>query len=218
MKSIRKQEDGTGYQKDTWLRYRDFVIDFLVLYYESNKDTLPFFYKGEELRTVEIIRDEKHHRKVAVVYNASFHVPALKTTHKKNRILVDGYLVLPLYEAKKYDPDITVGIALGAYAGICEGEMVNITCGRVKIIRGNYGSISGIVVDLTAKVPYFIGWEEKTEPGTIKKYRTQQVYNDFARDFLDILDAHLMRMEIRGYDTGLESSLFVNKLRRSMTV
>jgi integrase len=218
VKSIRKQDGRTSYQKDTWLRYRDFVIEFLVLYYESNKDTLPFLYKGEELRTIEIIRDGKHHRKAAVVYNSSFHVPAPKTTHKKNRILVDGYLDLLLYEAKKYDPDITVGIALGAYAGIREGEMVNVTCGRVKTIRGSYGSISGIEVDLTAKAPYFIGWKGKTGPGTIKKYRMQRVYSDFTRDFLDILDAHMLRMESRGYDTGSESPLFVNKQGRPMTV
>ncbi len=104
-------------------------------------------------RTVPIVGNdgEKKNYPCLVLYEKDTDIPVLV------RRLPD----LLLYEAKKYDPDITAGIALGAYAGIREGEMVNVTCGRVKTIRGSYGSISGIEVDLTAKAPYFIDWKVK---------------------------------------------------------
>ena len=126
LKSSRRKQDGEEYNKDTWLRYRDYLTDFLVLYHEYNQDSLPFRYTGTELRTAVVLRDGQSHRKVAMVYPTSLHLKAPRTTHKKNRILVDGYLDLLLYEAKKYEPDIALGIALGAYAGLREGEVVNV--------------------------------------------------------------------------------------------
>jgi integrase len=175
-------------------------------------------YNGEELITVDIIRDAERHKKAAIVYKAALHVPAPKTTHKKNRILVDGYLELLMYEAKKYEPDLVIGIALGAYAGVREGEMVNITCGGIKVIRGSFGSISRIEIDLTKRAPYFVGRERKTDAGSIKKFRIQRVYNDFIPAFVDMLDAHLLFMESRGYSIEADAPLFVNRRGKPMTV
>ena len=100
LKSMKTKEDGTEYSKSTWLRYRDYVMDFLLMYYTYNRDILPFQYVGEELKSLTIVKDEKHHKKATIVHNASLHISAPKTTHKKNRILIDGYLDLLLYEAK----------------------------------------------------------------------------------------------------------------------
>ena len=138
LKSMKTKEDGTEYSKSTWLRYRDYVMDFLLMYYTYNRDILPFQYVGEELKSLTIVKDEKHHKKATIVHNASLHISAPKTTHKKNRILIDGYLDLLLYEAKKYEPDITLGIALGAYAGLREGEVVNVTCGGLQTLRKGF--------------------------------------------------------------------------------
>lgn len=218
LKGIKRKDDGSDYKKDTWLRYRDYVVDFLILYYVSNKDTLTFSYKDDELRSFGIARDEKHRRKAVIVHNSSFHVPAPKTTHKKNRILVDGYLDLLMYEAKKYEPGITLGIALGAYAGLREGEVVNITCGRIEVVRKNFGIVSGIVVDLTEKAPHFADWKGRTDPGTIKKYRKQRIYNDFIESFMGIFEEHLLDMERRGYNTGPDAPVFVNRQGKPMTV
>ena len=85
------------------------------------------------------IKDEKHRNKATIAHNSSLHISDPKTTHKKNRILVYGYLDLLLYEAKKYEPDITLGISLGAYAGLREGEAVNVTYGRIKALRRGFG-------------------------------------------------------------------------------
>ncbi len=218
LKYIKVQDDGSNYSRDTWTRYRDHVMDFLLMYYTYNRDKLPFQYVGEELKSLTIVKDEKRHKKVAIVHNASLHISAPKTTHKKNRILVDGYLDLLLYEAKKYEPDITLGIALGAYSGIREGEVVNISCGGIHTLRKSFGMVSGIEIDLTNKAPYFANWKGKTDPGTIKKYRMQKVYNDFISDISDIYDTHIAIMESRGFDTSAGAPLFVNKQGKPMSV
>lgn len=218
LKAMKTQDDGTEYNRGTWTRYRDYVMDFLLMYYTYNRDILPFQYMGEELKTLIIVKDDKHHRKATIVHNSSLHISAPKTTHKKNRILVDGYLDLFLYEAKKYEPDITLGIALGAYAGLREGEVVNVTCGRIQIFRKSFGMESGIKIDLTDKAPYLKNWKKKTDPGTIKKNRIQKVYNDFVTDVSEILDNHIALMELRGLDTSADAPLFVNKQGNPMTV
>lgn len=218
LKSMKMKEDGSDYNRDTWTRYRDHVMDFLLLYYTYNRDELPFQYIGEELKFLTIVRDEKHRKKAMIVHNASLHISAPKTIHKKNRILVDGYLDLLLYEAKKYEPDITLGIALGAYAGLREGEVVNVSCGRVQTLRKGFGMVSGIEIDLTDKAPYFQNWEGKTDPGTIKKNRMQKVYNDFISDIRDLYDSHIARMEMKGLDIRANAPLFVNKQGKPMTV
>lgn len=218
LKSLKMQDNGAEYNKSTWLRYRDYVIDFLVMYYVYNKDSLPFQYIGEELKSLTIVKDAKFHKKVSVAHNASLRVSPPKTIHKKNRILVDGYLDLLLYEAKKYEPDITLGIALGAYAGLREGEVVNLTCGRVQTLRKGFGMVSGIEIDLTDKAPHFKNWNKKTEPGTIKKNRSQKVYNDFISEISDLYDYHIALMESKAIDTSKDAPLFVNRQGNPMTV
>ena len=218
LKSSRHKQDGYDYHKDTWFRYRDYLTDFLVLYYECNQDTLPFRYSGNELRTAVVVRDEERHRKVTMVYQASLHLKAPRTTHRKNRILVDGYLDLLLYEAKKYEPDIALGIALGAYAGLREGEVVNISFGAVRTIRRGFGIVSGVEIDLTAEAPFFAGWKGKTDPGSIKKYRTQRVYNDFVAAVTALLDEHTASMAARGFSTEKDAPVFVNRQGHPMTV
>lgn len=218
LKSIKVKDDGTEYKKNTWLRYRDYVIDFLCMYYTYNKDTLPFQYIGEELKSFTIVKDEKYHKKAIIVHNSSLHVSGPKTTHKKNRILIDGYLDLLLCEAKKYEPDIALGIALGAYAGLREGEIVNICCGGIHTIRKGFGIVSSIEIDLTDTASYFKNWSKKTNPGTIKKNRIQKVFNDFISDISDLYDYHILLMESRGVDTSMDAPLFVNKQGNPMTV
>ena len=218
LKESRKKPGGEDYNRDTWLRYRDYLTDFLILYQECSADSLPFRYTGSELRSTVILTDEKRHRKVAAVYPASLHLAAPKTTHKKNRILVDGYLELLLYEAKKHEPDISLGIALGAYAGLREGEAVNISFGAIRTLRRGFGLTAGIEIDLTRDAPFWESWEGRTDPGSIKKYRRQRVYPDFTASVAALLEAHTASMSARGLDTGSKAPVFVNKQGSPMTV
>lgn len=218
LKYIKMQDNGKELNRGTWLRYRDYVVDFLILYYSYNRDVLSFNYEADKLKTLTIVKDNKHHKKVVIAHNSSMHISAPKTTHKKNRILVDGYLDFLLYEAKKYEPDITLGIALGAYAGLREGEVVNVRCGRLNTIRKSFGMVSGIEIDLTDKAPHFQNWKGKTDPGTIKKNRVQKVYNDFITDINELYETHIAIMESRGFHISADAPLFVNKQGNPMTV
>ena len=78
--------------------------------------------------------------------------------------------------------------------------------------------VSGIEIDLTDKAPYFKNWSKKTDPGTIKKNRTQKVYNDFIVDISELYDYHIALMESKGLDTRKNAPLFVNKQGNPMTV
>lgn len=218
LKSIKIKEDGTKYAKETWNRYKDYVMDFLINYYAYNKYILPFQYIGEELRTLSVVKDEKHHRKVKVVQNSALSVSSPKSTHKKNRVLVYGYLDLLMYTAKKYEPHIVLGIALGAYAGLREGEIVNLTCGSIKILRKSFGMISGIEIDLNDTAPFFQDRNQKTKPGAIKKHRTQKVYPDFISTMCNLYEDHIALMELQKLDTSTDAPLFVNKQKNPMTV
>lgn len=218
LKASRRKQDGKDYNKDTWIRYRDYLTEFLVLYHEHNGDVFRFGYSGSDLKTIVFLQDEEKHRKVSVVYPASLHLKAPRTTHKKNRILVDGYLDLILYEAKKYEPDISLGIALGAYAGLREGEVVNVSFGAIHTLRKGFGLAAGIEIDLTEDAPFFHGWDGKTDPGSIKKYRRQRVYHDFVETVSSLIEFHTASMAARGFDTGSEALVFVNKQGSPMTV
>lgn len=218
LKFMKTKKNGKDYNRNTWIRYRDYIGDFLLMYYICNRDSLPFQYNGEELKSQIIIKDNKNRKRATIVHNASLYISPPKTTHKKNRILVDGYLDFLLYEAKKYEPDIALGIAFEAYAGLRAGEVVNVSCGRVRTIRRSFGMVSGIEIDLTDKAPYFQNWNKKTDPGSIKKNRRQKVYNDFVSEISDLYDYHLALMKTRGFNTGKDAPLFVNKQGNPMTV
>ena len=123
-----------------------------------------------------------------------------------------------LYEAKKYEPGIAFGIALGAYAGLREGEVVNISFGSIRLIHRGFGIVSGMEIDLTKDATFFENWRGKTDPGSIKKYRKQQVYYDFLSTAINLFDQHVSYMIAKGYPTDKNAPLFVNRQGNPMSV
>lgn len=214
----KTKDNGDEYAEDTWNRRKDTVFQFLKVYYMANCSRVPFNYDGYDLQKLEIIRDTEHHRKVKLVSNSALNVSAPKTTHKKNRYLVYGYLELLIYEAKKYDPMIALAIALQAYAGIREGEVTNLTIGRVKMISGSFGSLTGISLDISSTAPYWEKHKYRTNPASIKKIRPQQeVYSDFVISVKQIFEDHIAYMELKRYKTSPEEPLFINKFGKPLT-
>lgn len=218
LKYSQRKLNGDDYNKDTWLRYRFYLTDFLVLYHEYNHEVFPFCYSSSDLRTTMILRDEEKRRCITTIYRPSLHLKAPRTTHKKNRILIDGYLELLLYEAKKYEPDIALGIALGAYAGLREGEVINVSVGAVRIIQRGFGIVAGVEIDLTRDAPFFAEWKGRSDPGSIKKYRKQRVYHDFIETVCSLYNAHLTAMAANGFSVDKDAPLFVNRWGSPMTV
>lgn len=213
----KTKDTGEEYAEDTWSRTKNTVLFFLREYYLSYYSKMQFNYNGEDLQKIVIIRDSEHHRKIKLVSDANLHVDAPKTKHKKNRYFVYGYLELLLYEAKKYDPMITLAIALQSYAGLREGSVMNLSVGRVKMILGGFGSIKSILLDLNTPAPFWSNHNYKTNPAEIKKQRSQQVYDDFVMKVNQMYTDHIAYMELKGYDTSPEAPLFLNKWGNPLT-
>lgn len=180
---------------------------------------LDFNYDGEILQTISTVSDNEHHIRRKHIDNAGLFVKAPRGDLKrKNRCLMYGYLDLFLYEALKYDPDIALGVALQAYAGIREGEVVNLTCGGYKEIHKQFNSLSAIELNLERIAPFFEDWNKKTNPGSIKVFRTQRVYDHFLNEVGFYHDEHIRRLEIKGYEVDNDAPLFRNAFGNAMTV
>lgn len=220
MKACKHKNENEVYKEDTWNRMVDIVFTFLRNYYLSYQDIYDFKYYGNDLQTLTIVKDVEHRKTVKLVNNAKLNVKAPVSTHKKNRVLVYGYLDLLLYEAKKYDPMLTLGIALQSYAGLREGEVVNLTCGRVNIIQGAFSALTSIELDLTSKAPFWVGYGKKTNPGSFKKnqYRVQKVYDSFLKDTKVMYEEHIQMLEAKGYSTEKNRPIFVDMQGKPMTV
>lgn len=214
----KTKADGTTYQRETWIRMKTYVLSFLRNYYLAYKDIISFQYNGEELQKYIIVRDREKRGKVILADNAGLNVKAPKATAKKNRVLVYGYLELLLYEAKKYDVELALAIGLQAYAGLREGEVVNLTVGSICPIRKQFGQLTGITINLETTSSVFEKWTKKTDPGSIKRFRTQRVYDDFLEDILKLYNYHILWLESHGYDTSSDAPLFLNLQGNIMTV
>lgn len=208
------------YTEDTWYKALLTVFEFLSNYYDAYCNMYDFKYKGDELMDVTIVKDTEHHRRIKLVKNAYFNVKPPKTTHKKNRVLMYGYLELLLYEAMKYDPMLTLGIALQAYAGLREGEVVNLTVGKISMTHGLFSTLTAITIDLYTDAPFWVGYTKKTDPGSIKKRREQRVYDNesFLKRIKDLYEEQLLRLEVMNCSTDKDAPLFVNKQGNPMTV
>lgn len=216
----KKKCNNEEYATDTWIRRVEFVLEFLHNYYMAYHDRVNFAYNGDDLRTYILITDKDYNKKVKIVRNPCLSVKAPVVTHRKNRVLIYGYFDLLLYEAKKYDPMIALGIALQAYAGLREGEVMNMTCDRLHILRSNFGMIMGIELDLNTKAPFWVGYKGKSPVASFKlyQYRTQNVYEDFLDDVKNMYENHIMMLDAKGYDTCKNAPLFLNNFGKPMTV
>lgn len=218
LKFSRTKDSGEKYNNDTWVRYRGFLFDFLNSYYKAYKNKLPFKYNGDELQVKIHITNKSKQKAYSMIQNAGLNVKGPRTTHKKNRILVNGYLDLLIFEAKKYESEIALAICLQAYAGLREGEVVNMTCSSLSIIRKQFAMVSTIEINLLEPAVFFVNWKKKTKPGSIKKYRIQKVYGDFITLIVDLYDTHIQMMESKGYAISKDAPLFVNRQGNPMTV
>lgn len=215
----KKKEDDILYADDTWTRRIAHVFEFLTNFQEAYIDSYHFAYSKEDLFNNITIYDA-HHRETVVKSANKLSVRPPKNRKKKNRFLLYGYLALILYDAKKYDPMLVLAIALQAYAGLREGEVMNMTCGRFEVIRGSFGIIESIELDLTEDAPFWKEYKGKTKPASFKKnqQRVQKVYTDFLHEIQKLYEEHISMLESKGYDTSKNAPLFLNGYGNPMTV
>lgn len=200
----------------SWNRGIADVYNFLLRYYEYNKEILDFAYLPEELFSINVVKDAKTGRKSIIRNYNKFSVKAPPKQKKKNRLLVHGYLDFMLYEASRYDPMLTFGIALQSYAGLREGEIVNLTRSSIQQIYAGFGQIGKITIDLTKEAPFRA--DGKTEFGSIKKYRRQEVYPDFILAIKKHLEKHEGLLAYNGASEAPDAPLFINKWNRPLSV
>ena len=200
---------------DSWNRGISEVFNFLIRYYEYNKEKMEFSYRTEELCSVGVVRDSGTGRKSIVRKYNKFSVKPPAKHQKKNRLLVYGYLDFILEEAKKHDPMIVLGIALQAYAGLREGEIVNITRRNIHMTYAGFGRIGKICVDITRQAPF--SQDGKSTFGNIKVLRNQEVYSDFVPIIQRIYEQHMNLLTLMDVPADPDAPLFLNKWRKPLS-
>lgn len=201
-----------------WTKGKSGVVELLTTYQKYNPD-LPFSYRIDELEETAIIQDKTTGRSVVVKMPQSLWVRPPKQKIKKNRFMPEGYLRPLIYCAQKYDPMLVLAIALQAYAGLREGEVMNMTFGKFKKIAGGFGTIRDISVNLQMSAPFSAA---KTNFANIKKTREQRVYPDFIPEIMRYYSEHeRLLKEILGEEEFSkltdDSPLFLNRQGRPMS-
>ena len=214
--AYKTKENGQQRSAQGWQEGVAFVYDFLAAYYAHNKDNFPFAYQYQDLITERIVRDSKLKRKTVIKDYNYMSVRAPKQTTKKNRFLLYGYLDFILFECKMYDPELTLAVALQAYAGLREGEVVNLTYDRINLKAAGFGRIGSISFDLT-KPASFANDGRKSEFGNIKIPRKQMVYPDFNERIMELYEAHAARHHAMGLPTTGDAPVFVNTYKKPMS-
>lgn len=213
---IRYKETEVGKRRSNrgWYEGVDAVYLFLANYWEYNKDSFDFQITRDKLFTYRhVIDEESRKRKLVMTYNY-LSVKPPKQLKKKNRVLLYEYLDLFLWCCRKYDPDILIGIASQAYAGIREGEVVNLTHNRIILGPASFGRVSKITLDLLAPAPF----AQSNNFGFIKKTREQDVYPDFVDSYYQLYQQHVACLEAKGYAVTGEAPLLVDKHGNPMSV
>lgn len=215
--AYKKCYDGSDRSADGWERDINTVANFLNTYYEYNVAAFAWGYYPEEIITTICAKDDKgrlHTQRTA----KRLGVKTPQITHRKNRYLVYGYLDLFLFCCRKYDPMLTAGVALQAYAGLREGEVVNLTWARIRQISSGFGRIGRIELDLRQKAAHALSYRGKTEFGSIKIPRIQEVYTDFIQEMREHLRMHEEHLRGKGLQCGKDDPLFINRWKQPMSV
>lgn len=213
---IEYKEKEKGMQRSTrgWNEGVAAVYLLLANYWEYNKDSIDFRISCDKLLTYRYVIDgDTGKRKLVMDYN-HLSIKAPKQLKRKNRMLLFEYLDLFLWCCRKYDPEILIGVASQAYAGIREGEVVNLTHERIVMGPAPFGRVSKITLILLTPVPF----AKSQNFGSIKKTREQDVYPDFVDIYYKLYQQHVASLEARGYPVTGDTPLLVNKYGNPMSV
>jgi len=214
----RVKKNGEEKKSLTWIKTQNEVYDFLINYYENNKNICDFGYSDKELRNKTDYENfrRKYGPKCKELNNDNLKVkpPKKNDNKRRKRTIMYGHLKALLYTAKKYDPMIYFAIILMAYAGLREGSVVNLSFGDIKIHRV-MGVVDEISLNLLESDKFRKG---KSHKGVIKKIRVQGVYPDFLEDVIEAFEYHKGYLKALGLSTDEKSPIFYNKWKDAMSV
>lgn len=217
VRSFRDTADGDSRDPDSWNRGIADVFTFLVYYMESNRH-IPFRFQSMDLMDIKIVKDPATRRKNVIRTYNKFSVKPPKRQNSKNRLLLQGYLEMILWECKKHDPMITLAVALQAYAGLREGEIVNLTRDSISMIYAGFGRIGKIILNLQDEAEFAKLYSKKIAFGSIKVYRKQEVYPDFIQEVIRLYDTHCDILETYRADKEKSAPLFINSHGKPLSV
>lgn len=209
-------KNGTPRDPTEWERGIRDIFMFLFRYAQCNQGQGHLFACDfRDLIKITVIDSQKINRRAVVHEPKLMGVKGPDEKPRKNRYLMEGYLGFVLAAAAKYDPMILLGIALQAYGGLREGEVVNLTRSSMKLIYGGFGLCSKVEIDLTHDAQFF---RQGSSQGHIKKKRTQLVYKDFIEDILRYVNEHDDLLRKKNCNENNDAPLFVNTWGKPMTV
>lgn len=212
--AYKVKENGSPRSTRGWYEGIDAIYMLLIDYWEHNKDAFDFKITFDELVTYRYVSDSNSRKhKLVKTYNY-LSVAAPKQLKRKNRLLLHEYLDLFMWCCRKYDPEILIGVASQAYAGIREGGVVNLTHGGIVIGPAPFGRVSKITLDLLTAAPF----AQSPNFGEIKKPREQDVYPDFVDVYFKIYQQHVASLGAREYPVTGDAPLLVDKHGNPMSV
>ena len=217
LRYYREKDDGSQRSREDWKRCIRDVYDFLSFYQECNKDILTFGYDASMLIRNENVIDLDNKNTVLKTYSHLGVTPPRKT-RKRTPLLAQEYLDMFLLECEKYAPMIVLGVALQAYGGLREGEVVNLTRSSLRLIYGGFGIIDDIIINLQDHAPFAIKNNRKSSFGRINILRDQRIYEDFIPDVLEYYNKHESLLSHHNASEQPDAPLFINKYGRPMSV
>ncbi len=220
LKYSKRKNTESDVKVNTWETRRNTVLFFLRDYYKSNKDGMMFKYSSDQIGEFRLVRDKRNKKIEYLDLSDDLDVkpPCKNNNSKKNRYIAYHHFYLLVNEAKKYDPELVLGLDLQAYAGIRAGGIVNLTYGSINIPLDGFGDYKKIKLDLFKESLALKNRDLKTEPGSIKKNRFQEVYTRFIEEVYEALEEHRNRAIAKGYDISPEAPLFRDSNGNPMTV
>ena len=214
----KRLPDGKERGASDWKECRKSVFTFLIDFWDVHHEYAVFAYKPEQLiQCQEALRGDDG-KMITVPKYSGFNIKPPKKVRQKNRVLMRGYLDLLLLEAQKYAPDLVLPIALQSYAGLREGEVVNLKRDSIKVRYGGYGRISQIEIDLSSDAEFNFHRTGSTPTGSIKKQRKQLVYDDFLEKIIEYRDKHELLMDLQHGVSKPGDPLCKNKWGKPLTV
>ena len=203
-----------------WRRDIITVYSFLVSFHKYNHTRLHFSYDPVDLfREGTSIQYKwgRMTRKDTLKCNY-LGVSRPSKTHRKQRFLPEGFLDIILMVAQAYDPMLVLPIAFQSFAGLREGEVVNLTRSSITIKYGGFGLIGKIILDITEPAPFALSYKGNCDFGSIKVRRMQEIYPLFNRRVMDMLAAHNALLDKLGEANSTSSPLLVNDRGQPLTV
>ncbi len=214
------KDDGETYQSSTWIKYKQSVIDFLENYHRENKDKVHFNYEGDKLSKYIIVEKQGSERTYIIKQTQGLSVKCPEEKEVKNRYLRRSYLDLLIFEARKYDSELVLAIMFQAYAGLREGEVVNLAFGEgsIKFNNRGFGRLDKIIIFMSDEAEHMKQLDLETEPGKIKKHKNREVFDDFLEIVKKQYEYHRAIKASKGISIENGSPLFTNLWNHPMTV